>query len=265
MRIGIVAPACPIDADVRDRVTALATNTFGAAAPELVFHPHCFSSHGHFAGPDEERAAAFVEFANDAAFDAIWFARGGYGSNRIALTVLPQLNAAAHGKAYLGYSDMGFLMGGLYARRIGRVAHGPMVADIRRDGGDAAVLRSLRWLMDPLPNENGPVAVFNMTVLSHMIGTLLEPDLTDHVLMLEDVDEYHYRLDRMLFHFTSHAPFAALKGIKLGRCGNIPDNDRPFGVDEETMVRDWCMRSEIPYLGRADIGHDADNKVIPFG
>ena len=58
MRIGIVAPACPIDADVRDRVTALVTNTFGAAAPELVFHPHCFSSHGHFAGPDEERAAA---------------------------------------------------------------------------------------------------------------------------------------------------------------------------------------------------------------
>ena len=62
---------------------------------ELTFHPQCFRSAGHFAGTDAERAASFVEMANDPAFDVLWFGRGGYGSCRIAETVLPLLNEAA--------------------------------------------------------------------------------------------------------------------------------------------------------------------------
>ena len=58
---------------------------------ELVFHPQCFLPAGHFAGTDAERAAAFVEVANDPAFDAVWFARGGYGSCRIAEAALAEL------------------------------------------------------------------------------------------------------------------------------------------------------------------------------
>ena len=102
-------------------------------------------------------------------------------------------------------------------------------------------------------------------MLSHIIGTMLEPDLTSHVLLLEDVDEHHYQLDRLAWHITSHPVFATLRGIKLGRVAPVPENDRPFGMDEEAIFRDVCMRSEIPYLGRANIGHDADNAVIPFG
>src|SRR4051812_2259152 len=102
MRIGIVAPSTPIARDAADRVTALAAE----ARPELelVFHPQCFLSHNHFAGSDEVRAAAFLEVANDPAFDALWFARGGYGSCRIAETVLARLTPAARDKIYLGYS-----------------------------------------------------------------------------------------------------------------------------------------------------------------
>ena len=64
----------------------------------MVVHPQCFLEAGHFAGTDAERAAAFLEFANDPGFDAIWFARGGYGSNRILDSVMSQLNAAARAK-----------------------------------------------------------------------------------------------------------------------------------------------------------------------
>src|SRR3546814_8176193 len=60
--------------------------------------------------------------ANDPAIDALWFGRGGYGSNRILTRVMDALGPAAHAKAYLGYSDTGFLLGALYARRIGRAA-----------------------------------------------------------------------------------------------------------------------------------------------
>src|SRR3546814_1582185 len=61
--------------------------------------------------------------------------------------VLPRLNRAAHGKSYMGYSDAGTLLAALYARGIGRQFHGPMPVDIVREGGEAAAVRALRWLV----------------------------------------------------------------------------------------------------------------------
>jgi muramoyltetrapeptide carboxypeptidase len=54
-------------------------------------------------------------------------------------------------------------------------------------------------------------------------------------------------------------------GIRLGRCSAIPANVPDFQQTEEEVARHWCGVSGIPYLGRADIGHDAQNKVVPFG
>ena len=51
----------------------------------------------------------------------------------------------------------------------------------------------------------------------------------------------------------------------LGRCAPIPPNEPAFGQSEEDVIRHWCGASGIPYLGRADIGHDIGNKVVPFG
>jgi muramoyltetrapeptide carboxypeptidase len=56
-----------------------------------------------------------------------------------------------------------------------------------------------------------------------------------------------------------------VKGIKLGRVSETPENDKPFGANEEEIVRYWCAKAGIAYLGRADIGHDVENKVVPFG
>ena len=101
-------------------------------------------------------------------------------------------------------------------------------------------------------------------MLGSILGTPLEPDLSGHVLMLEDVDEHHYRIDRAMFHLTSRASIRRVAGIRMGRFA-VPANDRPFGMDAEGIVRHWCAASGIAYLGAADIGHDADNKVVPFG
>ena len=269
MRIGIVAPSTPIVREVAERVTAIAAEGF--ADLELVFHPQCFLSHRHFAGDDSVRAEAFVEIANDPGFDALWFARGGYGSCRIAENVLAALEPAARDKAYLGYSDAGYMLGGLYRAGFADLAHGPMPNDLRRDGGEAAVKRALSWLWrrDPAALEPAlggePAAAFNITVFSQLLGTSLEPDLSDHVLILEDVSEHMYRTDRSLFHITGNERVRAVAGIRLGRCSEVPVNDPDFGQGEEEVFRYWCGRADIPYLGRADIGHDADNKVVPFG
>jgi muramoyltetrapeptide carboxypeptidase len=270
MRIGIVAPSTPIGADVVEAVDRIAAERFPGV--RLDWHPQCFRSHGHFAGTDAERAAAFVEVANDPDVDALWFARGGYGSCRIVEDVLPQLDGSARDKIYLGYSDAGFMLAGLYGLGFSSLAHGPMPADVRREGGAAAVQRALAWLteetvdsLEPAVSGAGPAAAFNITVLSQMLGTPLQPDLAGHVLMLEEVSEHSYRTDRALFHITSNPAMQRLAGIRLGRCSQVPENDPAFGLSEEDVVRYWCERSGIPYLGRADIGHDADNKVVPFG
>jgi len=253
-----------------ERVTALAAGHFPSI--ELHFHPQCYLAAGHFAGSDAARTAAFLEIANDAAFDALWFGRGGYGSGRIAERALPQLGPAARAKTYLGYSDAGVLLAGLYARGFPGVAHGPMPADINRAGGEAAVLRALSYLADraadtlePSVRPSDKVAAFNLMTFSQLIGTPLQPDLAGHVLMLEEVSEYMYRIDRSLFHVTSNPAVRRVAGIRLGRCSAIPANDPDFGRTEVEVVQHWCEMSGIPYLGRADIGHDVDNKIVPFG
>src|SRR4051812_5266068 len=139
MRIAVVAPSTSILEETAEGVTALAAET--APGAELHFHPQCFLSHGHFAGEDRVRLEALVEAANDPAFDAIWFARGGYGSCRIAEAAIERLGPSARNKAWLGYSDAGFLLAGLYRAGFANLAHGPMPNDLRREGGEAAVRR----------------------------------------------------------------------------------------------------------------------------
>ena len=133
--------------------------------------------------------------------------------------------------------------------------------------------RALRWLVDrdpaslepSLAADPRPAAAFNLAILASMLGTPWQPDLAGHVLMLEDVGEYMYRIDRMLFQLTSNPAMRRIAGLRLGRCSAIPDNDPDFAQTEEEVARFWCERAAIAWLGRADIGHDAANKVVPFG
>ena len=152
------------------------------------------------------------------------------------------------------------------------VAHGPVAQDVLREGGDAAAARALAWMVDRAPAALEPAAcgaaktaAFNITVLSQLLGTPFQPDLDGHVLMLEEVAEAMYRIDRSLFHITSNPSIRRVAGIMLGRCSAITPNDPDFGMNEEEVARYWCGRSGIAWLGRADIGHDAGNKVVPFG
>ena len=265
VRIAICAPGKRLKRDRADMVEALVA---GRDDVSLHFHEQCFAEDGHFAGDDGTRLRALVDCANDPAFDAVWFAMGGYGSNRIAAQAIAQMNAAARAKSYLGYSDTGFLLGALYRDGIGRVAHGPLAGDIRREGGERAIERALDWLkghvsgLEPGLDER-PTVAFNLTTLAMLVGTDLAPDLGGHVVLIEEVAEHLYAVDRMLFHVTQH--LKGIAGLRLGRISDVPENDRPFGTDEVAIVEDWCARSGIPYLGRADIGHDAANKIVPFG
>jgi len=270
MRIAVVAPSARFSEEAAARVAAIAARV--RPDLELYFHPQCFLSHNHFAGTDAARADALVEVANDPAFDAIWFARGGYGACRIAQAALARFGPAAGDKAWLGYSDAGFLLAGLYRAGVQRIAHGPMPQDAMRDGGEAAIERALGWLaarsaasLEPGLSPGSRHAAFNIIVLGALLGTSLEPDLGDHVLLVEEVSEHMYAVDRALFHLAANPAIQRVAGIRLGRVGDVKPNDPDFGESEEMIARRWCDRFGITYLGRADIGHDSANKVVPFG
>lgn len=265
-RIAICAPGTPITREVAERVTALAATEFPQL--ELAFHEQCFAVDGHFAGDDARRLAALLECANDTGVDAVWFAKGGYGSNRIAADALLRFDRTAYDKTFLGYSDNGYLLAGAYRQGIGHAVHGPMPVDILREGGEAAVRRALAWFSGDAaglePTLNGrAAAAFNLMTLAMLCGTELMPDLAGHVVLVEEVAEHLYAVDRLFFHVTQHLQGVA--GLRLGRISAVPENDRPFGATAEQIARDWCARSEIAFLGAADIGHDAANRIVPFG
>ena len=267
MKIAVVAPSCALNPQAATAVEAIAA---ARGDVTLEIHPQCFATSGHFAGPDAQRLGALREVMADPSVDAVWFARGGYGSNRIAEAAVRDLPAAARAKTYLGYSDAGFLLAAFDKAGLA-VAHGPMPQDVLRAGGEAAIQRALGWLAkrDPVSLEPGlepnrRAMAFNLTVLSSLIGTAIEPDFTGADLAIEDVAEHEYRIDRMMFHVTGSAAVRRCAAIRMGRMSEIPDNDPLFGADAAAIVRDWCARSGIVFGGSADIGHDALNRVVPF-
>jgi muramoyltetrapeptide carboxypeptidase len=267
MKIAVVAPSCTLRPEAAEAVAAI---VLARGDAELMIHPQCFLSDGHFAGPDQARLAALRAVMADESVDAVWFARGGYGSNRIAEAAVADLPAPARAKTYLGYSDAGFLLAA-FDRAGLSVSHGPMVQDVARTGGEAAIHRALDWLVrkDKGALERGlkpgqRSMAFNLTVLSNLIGTPIEPDFAGAELLIEDVAEHEYRIDRAMFHVTGSPAVRAVASIRMGRMSDIPENDPEFGSDVESIVRDWCERSGIAFGGAADIGHDAGNRVVPF-
>ncbi|MFO6447546.1 LD-carboxypeptidase [Erythrobacter sp. NE805] len=265
--IAICAPATPITSEHQAALEALVAAEY--PGHRVTFHPQCFERAGHFAGDDLRRLTALLECANDPAFDVVWFAKGGYGSNRIAEAAVAQMNRVARAKTYVGFSDAGYLLAALYRAGIGQCVHGHMPVSARSEGGKEAIRRVLDWLqgdtsgVEPSVDGVTPVAAFNLITLAMTTGTPLMPDLTGHVLMVEEVSEYMYSIDRLFFHLAGTLP--RLKGLRLGFVTDVPENYVEFGQGEEDIARFWCERAGVSYLGRALIGHTSANRVVPFG
>ena len=266
-RIAICAPATPITRDHAATMEEFVARDF--PQHEVWFHEQCFVSEAHFAGDDLTRLTALLECANDPAYDAVWFAKGGYGSNRIAEAAVARMNDAARAKTYVGFSDMGYLLAALYRAGIGQPVHGSMPVSARSEGGRQALTRVLNWFsgnasgVEPSVDGKTPTVAFNLITLAMLVDTPLLPDLSGHIVMVEEVSEHLYAIDRLFFSLANTLPRIA--GLRLGAVTNVPENDRPFGQTPEQIAEFWCNRAGIPYLGRAQIGHTAGNHVVPFG
>jgi muramoyltetrapeptide carboxypeptidase len=129
MRVAVVAPSGRFAQDVAEPVRALAAEH----GIDLHIHDQCGRAHGHFAGTDAERLAAFVEVADDPEYDAVWFARGGYGACRIAEAAIAALGPRRARQSLSRLQRRGLpALAGLYRAGFPHFAHGPLAQDVAR-------------------------------------------------------------------------------------------------------------------------------------
>jgi muramoyltetrapeptide carboxypeptidase len=268
-RIAIAAPAGPVDPEALDSGrTALERLGFETVAREDVL-----DRDGYLAGSDDRRAAELMEFVRDPGIDAILCARGGYGCHRI----VDSLDSSAFreaAKPLVGYSDITTLL--LWQRKHAGLLgiHGPMLEKKDSLGGEAgsALIRALQGT-GPLPRYAGQTLVGgwgegrlvggSLTVCVASLGTPWEIDTRDSILMLEDVTELPYRIDRMLQQLRAAGKFDRAVGIALGGFTDCDDERYPDWTVERLFDEVFGSLA-IPVVAGLPFGHGGQNRPWPF-
>lgn len=267
-KIGIAAPAGPFDHDKFKRgIASLEKMGFAVFAPENLFRKN-----GYLAGSDDLRAEVLNDLFRDPSIKAIICARGGFGSIRI----LEQLDLEAvrqQPKVFVGFSDVTVLLSFFFAHCGLVTLHGPMVTTLAEADEEAetalfhALTSGKKLKIKPKSGltikqgvAEGPVLGGNLTTLCHLVGTPFQPDLRGCILLIEDVGEAPYRIDRMLIQMKLAGCLDGIAGLMLGsfqKCGRIESIYKIV----ERIFRD----SEIPILAGFEIGHGKRNITIPIG
>ena len=251
-RIGLIAPSGPIIRDTAIEAGKIPDNLekglvyLKGLGYQTVLGKHCLKRRGYLAGSDSERVEDLHAMFADGSIDAIICLAGGYGTPRLLDQIDYDL-IKKHPKIFQGYSDITALLN-VFFQKTGLVTfHGPMANyDFGRNN---AYNRNNIWPpltqlsplgILPLP-ENGPerktivpgkakgkLVGGNLSLVISTLGTPFEIDTQDAILLLEDVDEYPYRCDRMLNQLALSGKLKQAKGFLIGECvdcvPNRPDN-----------------------------------------
>jgi muramoyltetrapeptide carboxypeptidase len=266
--IGIVAPAGPFDPEkFMKGKTVLESMGF-----QTFFDEGIFQKHGFLAGTDIQRSDQVNRLFADPSVQAIVCARGGYGSMRI-LSFLDFETIQTHPKIFLGFSDVSALLAILYDRCGLVTFHGPLVTTLAKATEKTIMAMKTALASDvslELIPENssvikpgvcsGILAGGNLTTLCHLIGTPYAPNFKGKILLLEDVGEMPYRIDRMLTQMKLAGCFNGIAGLILGtfkECGQLYEIVEIFS----NIFED----ADIPILAGFDMGHGEHNLTIPMG
>jgi len=281
--IAVVSPAGPVPHEQLDRGLARLT----ARGFRLKLGGHAKGRYEYLAGTDEERLADLHAAWADPEVDAVWCSRGGYGAMRLLDRLDWEL--LARPLPLLGYSDITALQLAIQAK-FGRVSFsGPMIGSTngfgRSDELDPASEADLwawageRALPRELANPHGePLQVLrpgvaegvltggNLSLLSALAGTPYLPDLTGAILVIEDVGECPYRIDRMLVQLRLAGVFEQLAGLVLGDFDDCfpPAKDEP-GLPLDALVMECLGDRELPVVSGLRYGHIKQRCTLPLG
>lgn len=236
-----------------------------------VFDRRIFDSDRYLAGSDARRLAELTAALGDEGVRGIFCARGGYGTMRLlprlSLTGLPP-------KPIVGFSDLTALH--LVLQREGWISfHGPVVTQLGRQTRETVdrLFRLLESSEVPpsmsggnalVPGQaEGPLIGGNLSVLTRLLGTPYLPSLKGAVLLLEDVGERPYRLDRMWTHLQLAGVFEQVAGIALGDFSVCEEMDA--GYTSADVLRSLAEETRLPCAMGFPIGHDGTNVAVPLG
>lgn len=240
-----------------------------------VYDERLFAVHHIFAGDDNFRAAVFQEYLDNEDIDAIWIARGGYGSIRI-IDKLDFTHFLQHPKWIIGFSD-GTVLHGKLSRLGVPSLHASMpfyfankTPEAKQSLFDALMGQALQYEFSTHPQNRigqmeGEIVGGNLSVLYGMMGSHTFPDLDCKILFIEEVDEYIYHIDRMMRALKRAGKLAHLKGLIVGGLTQIHDNSHPFGQTAEEVIAEAVSEYECPVCFGFPAGHFDDNRTLFFG
>jgi muramoyltetrapeptide carboxypeptidase len=279
MRVRVVAPSSPFPVEKLAagiaRLRAAGWTVDDGEARSLLRGRHAYLN-----GTDEERLRDLEEALQSDA-DVVWLARGGYGLTRI----IQRLDVPARGPILMGFSDATALFA--HASGTGaRCVHGPLLTSLAAEPEESfqhalAVLerrargRSFDVVTDGTsPEAEGWVFAGNLCVLAHLAGTSAAPDLEGAILVLEEVGERPYRIDRAL---TQLKESGLLVGVRALVAGHLTDCEEPAnGARSPGAARDLAPRAvevfreraaslHLPFAHGLPAGHEPPNFALPLG
>ncbi|MBX9853031.1 MAG: LD-carboxypeptidase [Cytophagaceae bacterium] len=243
---------------------------------EPVEGEHLYKKHFQFAGSDAERANDFQQMLDDDSIKAILCVRGGYGTNRI----IDQINFKKFYKKpkwVVGFSDITVLHNHIHKKNIPTV-HALMPTQFAKQEyrssigtlKDALFGNQLKYIiksnkLNRTGNTNAQVIGGNLSILCSLIGTPSDINTKGKILFIEEIDEYLYKLDRLIIQMKRAGKLNKLKGLIVGHMTDMKDNDVSFGKTANQIIADAVKDYKYPVCYNFPAGHEPQNFSLIFG
>jgi muramoyltetrapeptide carboxypeptidase len=273
--VALVSPSGPVRPDRVSRGIEL----LASWGLRPVLAPHLYARRGYLAGPDEVRVADLNAAFADPTIRGVLVTRGGYGAQRI-VDAIDMAAVRRDPKVVAGFSDITAVQLALWRGARLATVHGPGMA-WRNERLSAASAESLRTaLMEPVPvtvrrvaseetasvmvpgSATGTLLGGNLTLLASSIGTPDMPDLAGAILLIEDVDEPPYKVDRMLTQLLRSGALRGVAGVAVGQFTRCADH---WPVTVAEVLRERLSGLGVTVLGGLPIGHGAGQLTVPLG
>ncbi len=232
----------------------------------------------YFSGTDEERLSDLQQMMDDENIKAIFCARGGYGMGRI-INKLSFKEFKKNPKWIIGYSDITVIQTHLFSKYKIASLHAPMAAAFN-DGEnknqyiqslhDALIGRKASYAgpgndLNKKGKASGILVGGNLSLLAHLIGTSSEIITKGKILFIEDVGEYIYNVDRMMYQLKRSGKLDNIKGLIVGKFTDNKDTAIPFGQSVNEAIRDVIKEFDYPVCFNFPVSHDKENYALKIG
>lgn len=232
----------------------------------------------YFSGMDKERLKDLQSMMDNKNIDAILCGRGGYGTGRI----IDQLDFSKFIKCpkwIIGFSDITVLHCHLYSNFKIASLHAPMAAAFNDGQFNNQYIQSLHDaligkknnyqtegnLLDQYGIEKGILVGGNLSLFVNVIGTSSDIKTKNKILFIEEIGEYIYSVDRMMYQLKRSGKLENLKGLIIGRFSEMKDTTIPFGQTVEEAIKELVKDYDYPICFRFPVSHDKENYALKVG